>query len=293
MELPDDVAGRAPGDPGHISNTLQVWAMTDCARYRGAWHDLAGHDGRATRRRKHLTSRHASDRNIGHEPRARVPEHFGLLRILGHLNHSLSERLRPSSLLGDEESRCGGMEFWDSIGLDDLDPWRPLDGPKILSGGPSLGGGQGLRDRDHLMRVVLSRLGALTRAARKRGHRLHEVIDRQPRNASVLHLAFTVVVVAQGTRADPVFLAAAGDDLWHRRMIFGKRVRWTVPKADLPQRESRAATGNTPEHAVIGNGRNRPVAADRCRISARGCGLTRCSGLQEAISPVRRLLLGG
>src|SRR6185436_9523761 len=111
VELAHDIAGRAPGDRGQVSQTFQIGTMADRALQGLAC---------ATRADQSFTSRDAADRHVGDEVRSRVAV-FELLEIFGHLDDALTDRLLLAGIGSGEKPS----------GYDRLRHANDLDHPNI------------------------------------------------------------------------------------------------------------------------------------------------------------------
>src|SRR5689334_24940840 len=88
----------------------------------------------------------------------RVPEQLCLLDVLRYFDDPTSDRLRLLPLGGKKQVAFDPRPRHE-IRLDDADPWRPAHGCEVVRGLPSLVLRQALCQRDHRIRVRLSRVG--------------------------------------------------------------------------------------------------------------------------------------
>ncbi len=109
----------------------------------------------ATRSRDFLAPLDAADRHVRQHSRVRGARPLGEVRVLRNFENAFAQRLHYVARLRKEQPVHAGLGLWHHVGLDDTNPWPPLDGREIRRHFLHLGFSEMAGDLNHFIGVRL------------------------------------------------------------------------------------------------------------------------------------------
>src|SRR3984893_2265243 len=176
---------------------------------------------------------------VGGERGMIVTQSLGCFGIIWYLDDAIACGLGLVSFQFQEQARCD-PRLWHGLCLDNLDPRRPWNRAEIFRRGPDLVISHGFREPSHPFRVCLSWLRAISDSVLEIHHLLHEVLDRQARDARIFGSALAIGVMAESA-CEHIRLFAMRHDGAHRAVIGGMPVGGAKGVTDLRQSKRQVA----------------------------------------------------